>query len=337
MSVIIETSLGDLTVDLFTKDRPKACFNFLKLCKIKYYNYNLVFEIKKNYIAQTGDPSNDGTGGESIYWHDKSKSHRKKYFSAEHTPVIKHNKLGQVSMVNNGHSKHGSQFYITLSDNVEYLDKQNHTIFGQVVEGLEVLELINKSLIDDKDRPYKDICISHTVILHDPYADPPYISRLVRKGSPDVPRYLIESKRVGIYDDLNEDESKTVEEIEAELEAKETQEKAILLEMLGDLPSADAKPPENVLFICRLNPITEEVDLERIFSRFGKINSVKILKDPKTGQSLQYGFIEYDEKENCEKAYLKMDNVLLDDRRIHVDFSQSLAKHRERGQRYRRH
>lgn len=327
MSVVIETSLGDFTVDLYTKERPKACFNFLKLCKIRYYNYCLFFEIKKNYVARVGDPTNDGTGGESIYWQDKSKRPRKKYFSSEQLPTIKHTRFGQISMVNNGQSKHGSQFFITLSENLDYLDKQGHTVFGQIVEGLETIELLNKTLIDDKDHPYKDICISHTVVLHDPYADPPYISRLIRKSSPDIPDYLIDSIRVGIYDNLYEDESKTVEELEAELQEKETQEKAILLEMLGDLPSADAKPPENVLFICKLNPITEEGDLERIFSRFGKINSVNIVKDPKTGQSLQYGFIEYDNKESCEKAFLKMDNVLLDDRRIHVDFSQSVAKH----------
>lgn len=328
MSVVVETNLGDFTIDLLIKERPKACFNFLKLCRIKYYNHCLIFELKKNYVARTGDPTNTGDGGESIYWQDKSKKVRKKYFSAETLPIIKHSKVGQVSMINNGQDKHGSQFFITLASNIDYLDKQRHTVFGQVVEGLECITSLNNTLIDNEDRPYKDICISHTVILDDPFADPPYISKLVRRSSPDIPEHLVDSRRVGIYDDLDEDYGKTAEEIEAELEAKEAQEKAILLEMLGDLPSADAKPPENVLFICKLNPITEEEDLERIFSRFGKINSVNIIKDQKSGQSLQYGFIEYDNKEDCEKAYLKMDNVLLDDRRIHVDFSQSVAKRR---------
>lgn len=326
MSVVVETSIGDFTIDLLTKERPKACFNFLKLCKIKYYNYCMFFEIKKNYLVMTGDPDNSGSGGESIYWFDKDKTHRKKYFSAEQTPIIKHTKIGQVSMINNGKSKHGSQFFVTLSENLDHLDRQGHTVFGQVVDGLEILETFNKTLIDDKDRPYRDICISHTVILHDPYADPLYIGRLVRKPSPDIPERLVDSARVGIYDDLNQDEGKRAEEIEAELETRDTQQKAILLEMLGDLPSADAKPPESVLFICRLNPITEAEDIERIFSRFGQINSVNIVKDPKTGQSLQYGFIEFEHKEDCEKAYTKMNNVLLDDRRIRVDFSQSVAK-----------
>jgi len=323
---VLETSLGDLVIDLFTDKRPKACFNFLKLCKIKYYNYHLFFEIKKDYTARTGDPTNTGNGGESIYWFDESFEPRKKYFSSEHDAFLRHTKVGQVSMINNGRHKHGSQFFITLASNLDYLDKQGHTIFGQVVEGLDVLEVFNKTLLDDKDCPYKDICISHTVILDDPFKDPPFLKRLVRKSSPEIPEYLYNSKRVGIYDDLNADEGKSIEELEAEQEAKDAQEKAIVLELLGDLPSADAKPPENVLFICRLNPITEEEDLERIFSRFGKVNSAKIIKDPKTGQSLQYGFIEFDKKEDCERAYLKMNNVLLDDRRIHVDFSQSVVK-----------
>lgn len=326
MSVVVETSQGDLTIDLFTKERPKACFNFLKLCKIKYYNYNLIFEIKKDHILRTGDPTNTGSGGESIYWFDTTTNKRRKYFSSEQLPIIKHDAIGRISMINNGHSKHGSQFIITLSDKLDHLDKQGHTVFGQVVEGLDVLEKINKTLIDDRDHPYRDICISHTIILDDPYHDPSFISRRVLQPSPDIPDYLIDSSRVGIYDDLDQNEGMTDEEFARELEAKEAQERAILLEIMGDLPSADAKPPENILFICKLNPITEEVDLERIFSRFGKINSVNIVKDPKSGQSLQYGFIEFDKKDDCERAYLKMDNVLLDDRRIHVDFSQSVLK-----------
>lgn len=329
MSVVVETSIGDFTIDLFTRDRPKCSFNFIKLCKIKYYNYCLIFEVKKNYIARTGDPTNSGSGGESVYWQDESKKVRKKYFTAEKLPMIKHDEVGLVSMVNNGQDKHGSQFLITLASDSDWLDRQGHTVFGKIVDGLEVIEKLNKTLIDDKDCPYTDICISHTVILDDPYSDPPFLPKSIRYRSPDIPDYLVDSKRVGIYDDLNEDDGRTEEEIKEEQEAKEAQEKAILLEMLGDLPSADAKPPENILFICKLNPITEEDDLKRIFSRFGKINSVKIIKDPKTGQSLQYGFIEYDDKDDCERAYLKMDNVLLDDRRIHVDFSQSVMKRRK--------
>jgi len=86
------------------------------------------------------------------------------------------------------------------------------------------------------------------------------------------------------------------------------------------------KPPENVLFVCKLNQVTTDLDLETIFSRFGEILSCEIVRDKKTGDSLCYAFIEYENEEDAEQAYFKMDNVLIDDRRIHVDFSQSVAK-----------
>ena len=65
-------------------------------------------------------------------------------------------------------------------------------------------------------------------------------------------------------------------------------------------------------------------DLEIIFSRFGKITSCDIIRDWKTGDSLCYAFIGFDSEKAAENAFFKMDNVLIDDRRIHVDFSQSM-------------
>jgi len=98
------------------------------------------------------------------------------------------------------------------------------------------------------------------------------------------------------------------------------------LELLGDLPDAEIQPPDNVLFVCKLHPVTTEEDLELIFSRFGIIKACDIIRDHKTNDSLCYGFIEYENKESAEEAYFKMNKVLIDDRRIHVDFSQSVAK-----------
>ncbi|KAI7196352.1 Peptidyl-prolyl cis-trans isomerase-like, partial [Hortaea werneckii] len=93
-----------------------------------------------------------------------------------------------------------------------------------------------------------------------------------------------------------------------------------------DLPFADVTPPEQVLFVCKLNPVTRDEDLELIFSRFGKILSCEVIRDKKTGDSLQYAFIEFGSKEDCERAYFKMQGVLIDDHRIHVDFSQSVSR-----------
>eukprot|EP00826_Nyctotherus_ovalis_P062386 TRINITY_DN9017_c0_g2_i1.p1 TRINITY_DN9017_c0_g2~~TRINITY_DN9017_c0_g2_i1.p1 ORF type:complete len:176 (-),score=46.82 TRINITY_DN9017_c0_g2_i1:81-608(-) len=102
--------------------------------------------------------------------------------------------------------------------------------------------------------------------------------------------------------------------------------RATVLWMVDDLPYEDVRPPENALFVCKLNPVTQEEDLELIFSRFGPITSCNIVRDKQTGDSLQYAFIEYNTKEDCENAYFQMQNALIDGRRVHVDFSQSVMK-----------
>jgi peptidyl-prolyl cis-trans isomerase-like 4 len=72
--------------------------------------------------------------------------------------------------------------------------------------------------------------------------------------------------------------------------------------MVGDLPFANVRPPENVLFVCKLNPVTRDEDLELIFSRFGTILSCQVIRDKKTGDSLQYAFIEFDKREEAEQV-----------------------------------
>ena len=96
--------------------------------------------------------------------------------------------------------------------------------------------------------------------------------------------------------------------------------------MIGDLPHADVEVPKNELFIAKLNKATEDADLELIFSRFGRIESCDIVRDWKTGDSLNFAFIAFEEEKSCVEAYKKMNNVLIDDSRIRVDFSQSVAK-----------
>lgn len=72
--------------------------------------------------------------------------------------------------------------------------------------------------------------------------------------------------------------------------------------MIGDLPFANVRPPENILFVCKLNAVTQDEDLELIFSRFGKILSCEVIRDKKTGDSLQYAFIEFDRQEDAEQV-----------------------------------
>ncbi|KAK2194326.1 bifunctional RNA recognition motif domain/Nucleotide-binding alpha-beta plait domain superfamily/Cyclophilin-RNA interacting protein/RNA-binding domain superfamily [Babesia duncani] len=127
-----------------------------------------------------------------------------------------------------------------------------------------------------------------------------------------------------------------------ELKSREAKSRAVVLEILGDIPDADVAPPKNVLFVCKLNPVTNQDDLRIIFSRFGTIKSCDIIKDYKTGDSLQYGFVEFETEDACNQAFFKMQNVLIDDRRyaacsciysrIHVDFCQSVAGYWKRFQ-----
>ncbi|KAM3073328.1 Peptidyl-prolyl cis-trans isomerase-like 4, variant 2 [Clarireedia jacksonii] len=215
----------------------------------------------------------------------------------------------------------GSQFIITLGDDLDYLDGKA-AIFGKVVEGFDALEKINDAFCDDKGRPLVDIRIKHTVILDDPYDDP---AGLVEPPESPLPsKAQLATVRIAEDDKLDEDAD--VETVERQRREREARAQALTLEMVGDLPFAEVKPPENVLFVCKLNPVTTDEDLELIFSRFGKILSCEVIRDKRTGDSLQYAFIEYEEQSSCEQAYFKMQGVLIDDHRIHVDFSQSVSK-----------
>jgi len=326
MSVILETTKGDLTVDLYIKERPKTCLNFMKLCKLKYYNFCSFHHVERNFLCQTGDPTGTGKGGDSVYgmlYGDQAR-----YYEAEQVPILKHTKAGLLSMVNVGDNMLGSQFFITLRDNIDYLD-DGHCVFGEVVEGQEALLSINDAICDENHIPYQDIRISHTVILDDPFNDPANLQ--VPSSSPERPTDMTDNNRIAADEDINDLEGKTHEEVDEIIADKEAKSRATILEMIGDLPDADAAPPENVLFVCKLNPVTTDEDLEIIFSRFGTIVNCEIIRDRLNGNSLQYAFIEFDNPQSCENAYFKMGNVLIDDRRIHVDFSQSVSRLRYKG------
>ncbi|XP_059617464.1 peptidyl-prolyl cis-trans isomerase sig-7 [Phlebotomus argentipes] len=326
MSVVIETTLGDLTVDLFVHERPLTCLNFLKLCKLKFYNYNLFHSIQHGFIAQTGDPTGSGHSGNSI-WGVIEGPH-KRYFEGETLPKIRHTEMGLLSMVSSGGNMIGSQFFFTLGQDLTSLDGI-HCVIGEVVEGHDVLRQLSETICDEKYRPYKDVRITHTVVLEDPFDDPRGFREPSRSPSPSVQR--LQGGRIAADEEIDDTQGKTEEEISEMLQSQEAKARATILEIVGDLPDADIAPPENVLFVCKLNPVTTDDDLELIFSRFGKVKGCEVIRDSSTGASLQYAFVEFEEQKSCEDAYFKMNNVLIDDRRIHVDFSQSVSKVKWRG------
>ena len=192
-----------------------------------------------------------------------------------------------------------------------------------------------QSFCNEKFRPYVDIRILHTIILDDPFDDPKGL--VVPDHSPErtVPEEEVVPRGLTKDDLKDKNQGKSLEELEKEKKRLEAQSNAVILEMLGDLPDADVKPPENVLFVCQLNPITEDEDLKMIFFRFGVKScevlycihiTIQIIRDHTTGNSLGYAFIEFETEQGAVDAYYKMNNVLIDDRRIKVDFSQSVAK-----------
>lgn len=325
----METSAGDIVIDLKVTEAPKLCENFLKLCKTKYYNFSPIYGVQKGFSFQTGDPlgpdSDESDGGSSIWGLINGPAMRT--FNVDFNPRLKHLERGTVSMATAVSTKDpdkrvaGSQFIITLGDSLDYLDGKA-AIFGSVAEGFDALEKINDSFCDEKGRPLVDIRLKHTIIIEDPFDDPPGLTEPPK--SPLPTKAQLATVRIG--EDDNIEEPADDEAVERMRRQREARAQALTLEMVGDLPFAEVKPPENVLFVCKLNPVTTDEDLELIFSRFGTILSCEVIRDKRTNDSLQYAFIEYEEQASCEQAYFKMQGVLIDDHRIHVDFSQSVSK-----------
>ena len=329
MSIVLVTSLGDIVIDFFTKTCPNHSLNFIKLCKLKYYDNCLFFNVQKDYLCQSGSPYLDETKNTSIF----EIVNKKKFFSDEISSKFKHNQIGLVCSSNIGPNLNTSGFYITLTNKELFSLNGKHTIFGKVVEGFDVLNKINNCYTDENNRPYQNIRIKHTLIIDDPFDDLPGMkipnensnnnNNNINNNIINNPKYLEDTFNIK---KLFNDEEITENLLKEKLKEQESKNQALILELLDDLPDSEIKPPENILFVCKLNPITTDEDLENIFERFGHIKSCQIIRDKKTGESLQYAFIEFEKVEDCEKAYLKMNGVLVDDKRIKVDFSQSVSK-----------
>jgi peptidyl-prolyl cis-trans isomerase SDCCAG10 len=119
--VILHTSLGPLDVELWPKEAPKACRNFVQLCVERYYDGHTFHRVIKDFMAQTGDPTGTGTGGESVYGAP---------FEDEFHGRLRFTHRGLLAMANSAPNSNGSQFFVTL-DRCDWLDKR-HTIFGKV-------------------------------------------------------------------------------------------------------------------------------------------------------------------------------------------------------------
>ncbi|KAL1870517.1 hypothetical protein VTK73DRAFT_2625 [Phialemonium thermophilum] len=156
----METNLGDLTIELHTDTAPKAVWNFVKLAQKGYYKGVAFHRNIRNFMIQGGDPTGTGRGGESIWG---------KNFQDEFEGPLTHDARGVVSMANKGKNTNSSQFFITYRP-AKHLDRK-HTIFGRVVDGLNVLDKMEAVPTDGSDRPLHKIAIRDVVIFLDPFEE----------------------------------------------------------------------------------------------------------------------------------------------------------------------
>ena len=179
-SAVIKTNLGEVTLALFPEQAPKAVENFVTLAKNGYYDGVIFHRVISDFMIQTGDPTGTGMGGESIWG---------KAFEDEFSDEL-YNLRGAVSMANAGPNTNGSQFFIVQNKNMPkriikqlttypkeivqayrqggtpWLDGR-HTVFGQVISGMEVVDKIAKAKTSWGDKPKQDIVIENIIEVVD--------------------------------------------------------------------------------------------------------------------------------------------------------------------------
>ncbi|KAK3611962.1 hypothetical protein CHS0354_011620 [Potamilus streckersoni] len=159
--VLLETSVGDIDIELWSKEAPKACRNFVQLCLEGYYDKTIFHRVVPDFIVQGGDPTGTGQGGESVYG---------KPFKDEFHSRLRFVRRGLVAMANAGPNDNGSQFFFTMASTPELQNK--HTIFGKVT-GDTVFNILRlqECEIGANERPLYPHKILKTKVLSNPFDD----------------------------------------------------------------------------------------------------------------------------------------------------------------------
>lgn len=155
--VLLQTTQGDVTLELYPNVAPMAVENFTTHVKNGYYNGLTFHRIIKNFMIQGGDPTGTGAGGESIW---------KKPFKDEFKSGVIFDKAGILAMANAGPRTNGSQFFITTAP-TPWLNGY-HTIFGRVVQGMDTIAKLNNIATNGQrggDRPLQNQKIIKATVL----------------------------------------------------------------------------------------------------------------------------------------------------------------------------
>jgi cyclophilin family peptidyl-prolyl cis-trans isomerase len=153
--ILLSTTLGDITLELFPAAAPKAVENFVGLTEKGYYDGIIFHRVIRDFMIQGGDPTGTGSGGKSIWM---------RAFEDEFLdPELTHKK-GVISMANAGRNTNGSQFFIVTAADASFLDHK-HTIFGHVISGMDIVDAIEASKTDRNDRPLDEVKITTATVL----------------------------------------------------------------------------------------------------------------------------------------------------------------------------
>ena len=134
----LQTNAGPIVIEFFDDDAPKTVENFRKLAGDGFYDGVIFHRVIPDFMIQGGDPEGTGTGGPGYTFEDEFNDHK----------VVR----GALAMANAGPNTNGSQFFIVTTGAAPWLDGK-HTVFGEVVEGMEVVDAIEASETDARDKP----------------------------------------------------------------------------------------------------------------------------------------------------------------------------------------
>jgi peptidyl-prolyl cis-trans isomerase B (cyclophilin B) len=140
----MQTNQGAIEIELFDDDAPKTVENFKKLANDGFYNGVIFHRVIPDFMIQGGDPTGTGTGGPGYQFEDEFNDHKVE--------------RGALAMANAGPNTNGSQFFIVTAEATPWLDGK-HTVFGKVTSGMEVVDTIEQSETDGRDKPIDEMRI----------------------------------------------------------------------------------------------------------------------------------------------------------------------------------
>jgi peptidyl-prolyl cis-trans isomerase B (cyclophilin B) len=135
------TNHGEITLELFDQDAPQTVDNFRKLARDGFYDGLIFHRVIKDFMIQGGCPQGTGTGDPGYKFDDEINPHK----------VVR----GALAMANAGPNTNGSQFFIVTVGAAPWLDGK-HTVFGEVTDGMDVVDAIESTPTDGRDRPRED-------------------------------------------------------------------------------------------------------------------------------------------------------------------------------------